>query len=609
MKSLTLLLFCLPFAAMTQVVDIDSAFSQGAVTYKTLPMEFHTPSHAIITESQASVYLDNLVSNGFLSKDAPEVFFREYSKGTIKVEVRSSINEYSYSIDDLMRETILHFCHDALVTELGQFMMTRKKKNREKKFRNTEELPGSANQTIQFSSQTMWGVQSIPDCISDETSVTGLTRLRTLRLFHDTGLINDAVFGECKAALQSAKLQLESDLLQFMLQRSTMASYYETFRNEQLNHLDTLIEKGVIAPGRRETIRAEFNDGRLPGMHGMVAYSNNYLLADLKAFPPDPLKVYPEMFRLVQQLLPGFRYSNLRVKVMESDDHNLIRQDVHLQFEADGLVYRHVFFHDYRHADPKDDNPNSVPSVIDVDFQKPINRWLAETGSPYRLHQMRLPPDPAAEYQATRVGLILLNESQAPFVQYNNRLSAESFDRRFTRAGVKTLLEDIRSIGLLDNISKPDIDKALEEISRSDFRDYGELLAGFPGLVVFFDWETGNLEDPYRELSGLFSIASRGAFRLENITDDFANGFDKKATATIFGFTLNGIRYEKALDFQGDWLNPGFLEMIITAIEQAGVDGKIYKCIDDGQAAGYLFLNAAQFAFMQSKYPGLCQLL
>lgn len=57
------------------------------------------------------------------------------------------------------------------------------------------------------------------------------------------------------------------------------------------------------------------------------------------------------------------------------------------------------------------------------------------------------------------------------------------------------------------------------------------------------------------------------------------------------------------IPFNGDWLDPEFLELFKKALRENNVDGNIYYCVDNGQKSGYIFLSSTQHEFIQKHYP------
>lgn len=149
-----------------------------------------------------------------------------------------------------------------------------------------------------------------------------------------------------------------------------------------------------------------------------------------------------------------------------------------------------------------------------------------------------------------------------------------------------------------------EIREAKEKVASTDIGSIEELLLQFPKTIVLFDWETGNLENPYEDLTKQFEQAARGSFSITNIIDDYRKGW-KKAKKIKYAFTMNGRTYETMLDFKDDWLDSRFMELLQKAMKENKVDGNLYYCVDNGQESGYIFLNSNQYKFVKEKYSDL----
>ena len=179
--------------------------------------------------------------------------------------------------------------------------------------------------------------------------------------------------------------------------------------------------------------------------------------------------------------------------------------------------------------------------------------------------------------------------------------SRENHDNTFNTEGVQKIIKEYESIGLFSHLTSTQIDSSKMRISTKELSNYGDILLAFPNTIVYFDWESGNLYDPYKGLTSLFAKASRGVFVPENIVDDFIKNIKNKTT--LFGFTFRGRRYEKELKITDDWLDPDFMELIKTALKEQAPDIEIYSCLNDGQASGYIVLNKKQYDFLIKNQP------
>ena len=229
-------------------------------------------------------------------------------------------------------------------------------------------------------------------------------------------------------------------------------------------------------------------------------------------------------------------------------------------------------FHDYRREIP-DPARSSRPSKLDHGFNKAVNKWLTDIGSPDRLFTVNLPIAGEGPYGGTRVGLLLLKKGQAESITTEPYLlSRESFDSQLSRKNLQRMITNLSGKGFFSHLSKPEMDSALDLLGTADIGSVADVLAQFPKTFVVFDWESGNLENPYQELTVEFGQISRGKFNPTRIVDEFEKGFKGQKSVKFF-FVFDGKKYESALPFNGDWLDPHFMEMIRQALRDKDVDG------------------------------------
>lgn len=563
-----------------------------------------TNIHAqLLTVEQAEHYSNELIKNDFLTSKGKDILLQQIEKGEIEVEHPSTVKSISYTSKELSRETIIQFCYSALVTE-RMSRLTKKRMTTDDSIFPKEPLNDSLGRTYDFTAG-IGGKQEFIHCISPKTSVIGYTRLKTLNTFRNSGLIDEKIFNDCQAALNSKHLRDEIDLLEYMLARSIYYRYYDFNKREQLEYITSLVMHEILSEEGKNTLLNSYKHFQLKTIPEILLQSTRYVLVDLHAYEPNPATTYPIIFKAVQKLLPEFTYSNLTIQIEEEKETDLIRQDIKLSFNVDTIRYTHSFFHNYRKQNPSADDPYMEPSRVDDNFHKGINKWLTDIESPFRLYTINILDDDERYYGHRSVGLLLLKQGEDSLITKEVYLiSRESFDERLSRKNIRKLLTELNRNDFFSHLTPADILSAEEKINSEEINGIEDVFFCFPKTLVIFDWETANLENPYEQITKEFMAASRGSFVVSNITDEFKKGW-KKAKRVKYGFTMNGKRYEKMLNFNDDWLDPEFLELLKTALVDNNVNGQIYNCVDNGQESGYIFLTAGQYKFIQETYPDM----
>ncbi len=552
-----------------------------------------------ITMDETKVFADKLVAKQILTKKGKEAFLKQVAEKKIEVEHRSTVKQISYTEDELSKELVLEFCANAFLSAQAHRIFGKSKV--ETKIKAEDSIPDGRA----FYSSDYFGASLKEDFIHPKRSTMGLTRTRTLEDFKETALINDVVYNECLLKLKDGSIIDEPALLRYMTKRSIYYRYYDFNKKEQEEYIEELVKAGILNKEGQGKLLSSYKDHELKRICDMLLYSDRYILVDVSAYEPKPEIVYPVIFEHIRRLIKGFDYNNLSIAIKEEKESDLIRQDIDLGFIASGNNYHHLFFHDYRREVYDAVHPERTPSHVDQDFHKGINKWLTDQESPYRLYTVNIPGEGEGPYGEKKVGLLLLKENEARIISEDSYLlSRETFDNRLSKRNIEKLLTEFSDQGFFSHLSRQQIDSARQSIALSDIGSVEDILLHFPETIVFFDWETVNLENPYQELTERFVRAARGAVVVTNIIDEYKKGWEK-AKKIEYGFTMNERKYEAMLLFNDDWLAPEFMEMFQKALKENNIDGHLYYCVDNGQEAGYIFLTAKQHQFVKSSYPDL----
>lgn len=338
----------------------------------------------------------------------------------------------------------------------------------------------------------------------------------------------------------------------------------------------------------------------------------------MRNYPKDIEKAYKTIFEEVKEIVPHFDFqnfnANLEIKKSSYED-GLDERILTISFDIDSVHYDFSSFYDFQR---KDEKPKTELKIVHS-FYKIINKFLADQNSEKRLYFAE--KRGVFNTDENEFGLILLNEEKRKLWQYRAEyniggkqrveyfdledyfLSEENHDNTFNTQNISKIIEEYKNIGLFSHLSKEEFELGIVRVKQNQIGAYSDILGCFPKQIVFFDWESGNLENPYEELTKEFGEASRGYFTPTNIKDFFESSWDNEQKTTYYSFDFGGVTYEEDLEIMSDWLDTLFMELIERALNENNIDGKIYTCIDDGQAAGYIFLTKAQYKYLNKNQP------
>lgn len=109
--------------------------------------------------------------------------------------------------------------------------------------------------------------------------------------------------------------------------------------------------------------------------------------------------------------------------------------------------------------------------------------------------------------------------------------------------------------------------------------------------IYAFDTEIFDISRMYTNfLAGIAAIVPgfEPAEIMEEIHEDdrkqdWTDLFNASEGTTAVSFTLNGKRYERELDYYGDWFNEEAIDWVNEILEQQGFENRIYYLFDGGQ--------------------------
>ena len=144
-------------------------------------------------------------------------------------------------------------------------------------------------------------------------------------------------------------------------------------------------------------------------------------------------------------------------------------------------------------------------------------------------------------------------------------------------------------LGLLTHLDKAQLAKSIETVKEKENRNLNYVLISFPEVILSFDVELGNLENPYEEIVSEYSKVSHQEFNPTNVNDDF----DLQKETVSLSFNFNNKTYETEFKVDGDWIDTRFFEYMNEVIAENKLNGKFYSLYGDG--AELIYLTTEQY--------------
>ena len=152
-------------------------------------------------------------------------------------------------------------------------------------------------------------------------------------------------------------------------------------------------------------------------------------------------------------------------------------------------------------------------------------------------------------------------------------MSYESFKNSLTTKKIANAIKEYQQLGLLAHLNKDQWTKSIETVIEKENRNLNDVLISFPEVIVSFDIELGNLENPYEEIVSEYSKISHKEFNPVNINDDF----DLQKENVLLSFDFNNKMYKTKFKVEGDWIDTRFFEYINEVINENKLNGQFYR--------------------------------
>ena len=228
------------------------------------------------------------------------------------------------------------------------------------------------------------------------------------------------------------------------------------------------------------------------------------------------------------------------------------------------------------------------------EYYKIFNKILADLQSPYRLHEVKSYQGNAVDWKV--FGIIALSKEQADFLHSGGVYftpSYESFKNKLTSKKIELAIEEYKKIGLLSHLDIDQLTKSIETVKEKENENLNDVLKSFPEVILSFDEELGNLENPYEEIVSEYSRISHQEFNPKNISDNF----DLQKENVSLSFEFNDKTYETEFKVERDWIDTRFFDYMNEVISESKLNGQFYSLYGDG--AELIYLTTEQYKYIR----------
>lgn len=174
-------------------------------------------------------------------------------------------------------------------------------------------------------------------------------------------------------------------------------------------------------------------------------------------------------------------------------------------------------------------------------------------------------------------------------------LSYENFNNSLTTKKINMAIQKYQELGLFNHLNNNQINKNIEDVKEKMIRNLNEVLFSFPDIIVSFDYELYNLENPYEEIVSEYSKISHQEFNPTNIKDNFR--LQKEKVSLSFNF--NGKSYKTEFKINRDWIDERFFDFMNKIIVENKLNGQFYKLYGEGFTL--IYLTPEQYKYIKEK--------
>ena len=442
---------------------------------------------------------------------------------------------------------------------------------------------------------------------------------QSLERLNQTGVLSSRVYRQLQADITVGQVGFLADLYR---RAADLMRLYEALEADRVRpHLARLQEAGILSAAARADLLTALEAERLNDPIEFLEFSDQAILFDLRDYSDNPEEYFPAIHGAIAAMLleqgmieNPFGDFELALKQRELwqstaelealaaarglNIEAFFHYDAVVSVEANGRYYKHASFYS-----PPNSEQDFLGKLESSEFIHLFNKILRDQASPYRLYTVGSsyagftgsfgPPIPPYAW----FGVVALTQEQANVYFGQNHTRDHDPLPELTSDRIQAILVLFEQIGLLEHLSDEQIAAGRDLIAESYITHPYELLSAFENVLLTFDWESGNIDNPYQALTQEFAAISRGYFSPTNIT----NEFDWNTQTAGQTFTLNGKEHSVSLEFQGDWLDPQFFEFIQSVVAQEIPQGNFYAAYDDYGTLGYFFLTKTQLEALEAE--------
>ena len=191
-----------------------------------------------------------------------------------------------------------------------------------------------------------------------------------------------------------------------------------------------------------------------------------------------------ELFAKIQELLPHFKYKELRVWLdTTADDDYDPSVDLVISFKANGRTYTNEVFYDFI---DEDYDGEQVCLRVGKMLLRGVNLWLTDQKSEQRIFSYKYKEDEETEFG--EVVLLLMNQEQTELWKGYHRwlFPSQDFTNVRNSKWIDKQINILKKYKFLNHLTKEEMASGRREVVSNSAKDLQGILYSFPKNLVFF---------------------------------------------------------------------------------------------------------------------------
>ena len=407
-------------------------------------------------------------------------------------------------------------------------------------------------------------------------------------------LINDKQFSEQSDRIDNHEYV---HLFDFLPDLASQVNFEEWMSYERLDtYRKDLFENGIINKKENERLKSAIKDDNLKSPFQLIDYCEKSRFFDLSKYSNDPNIYIEQIHKLTSDVLPTLDFTDFKFEIKADSTESFgdyISYALITSIKSNGKTYKQK---SYISPESIGKDSNYLGKIDHQKYYQIFNKILKDSHSPYRLHLIKSINNHGQVNAHQYFGVVALKKKQLKMFRNADsywKLSYESFKNPLTRTNIDNAIKEYQKLGMLSHLDKEQLATSIESIKEKENRNLNDVLISFPDVILSFDMELGNLENPYEEIVSEYSKISHQEFNPINIIDDF----DLQNETVSLSFDFNNKTYETEFKVDGDWIDTRFFEYMSKLITENNLNGKFYSLYGDG--AELIYLTSEQYKYIR----------